>query len=30
VNLTESEAAAACAKIQSVNLTCFAVNDAAH
>ncbi len=28
VNLTESEAAAACAKILSVNLTCFTANDA--
>ena len=29
VNLTESEATAACAKIMSVNLTCFTANDAA-
>lgn len=29
VNLTESEAAATCAKIQSVRLTCFSANDAA-
>lgn len=28
VNLTESEATAACAKILSVNLTCFTANDA--
>lgn len=29
VNLTETDAAAACAKIQSVNLPCFLANDAA-